>query len=153
MNHRRNMPPIPIPLRSTDFWASRKWDEVSYMNTPPNSLDSHKCYSYPCFLCHKEHYTPPNSFVSKSYICMDKKSMILSNSFEDKNDDSSENDRVDIEEDDIFEMKIEENTVEMNVTSETNGEMYFDMVYESIDDLPDFVFEDIAMDLMAKNEL
>ena len=146
------MPPIPIPLRSTDFWAGRKWDEVTYMNTPPNSLDSHKCYSYPCFLCHKEHYTPPNSFVSKSYICMDKKSMILSNSFEDKNNDSSENDSVDMEEEDIFEMKIEENTVEMNVKSEANGEMHFDMVYESIDDLPDFVFEDIAMDLMAKNE-
>ena len=78
--------------------------------------------------------------------------MILSNSFEDKNNDSSENDSVDMEEEDIFEMKIEENTVEMNVKSEANGEMHFDMVYESIDDLPDFVFEDIAMDLMAKNE-
>ena len=144
MNHRRNMPPIPIPLRSTDFWTGRKWDEVSYMNTPPNSLDSHKCYSYPCFLCHKEHYTPPNSYVSKSYICMDKKSMIMSNSFEDKNIELEDDEVVNAEEEeDIFEMKIE-NRAE---------EMHFDMVYESIDDLPDFVFEDIAMDLMAKNEL
>ena len=153
MNHRRNMPPIPIPLRSTDFWAGRKWDEVSYMNTPPDSLDSHKCYSYPCFLCHKEHYIPPNSFVSKSYICMDKKSMIMSNSFEDSHIEANEADILNAEEEDIFEMKIDEKEEENSVTSKVNGEMHFNMVYESIDDLPDFVFEDIAMDLMARNEL
>jgi hypothetical protein len=115
MNDR--MPPIPIPLRNSEFWAGRKWDEESYMTTE----EPHKCYSYPCFICHKEHYTPPDKFVSKSYICMSTM--------------RDEPEAVAVAESEPPETtKIEE--------------MKFDVVYESIDDLPECVFGDIAIDLL-----
>ena len=79
--------------------------------------------------------------------------MIMSNSFEDSHIEANEADILNAEEEDIFELKIDEKEEENSVTSKVNGEMHFNMVYESIDDLPDFVFEDIAMDLMARNEL
>ena len=85
---------------------------------------------------------------------MDKEKMIMTNNFEDCHNESHKMDTLKSTEENIFEMKIDDKTeIEMNAVNEENGEMYFDMVYESINDLPDFVFEDIAMDLMTRNEV
>lgn len=179
-NFNSSMPPIPIPMRSPRYFSGKQWDETQYMNSPPNSMEQHKCYSYPCHICHRNQFSPPSILLAKSYICMDKKPMLLgkninttipaTSSYHIKDDKENEYDddaELEFKMDDCGYIDFidgvkpitEANTKPPSPLvlvddkhEEPHMEFEFDVIYESIDDLPASVFEDIALSLLEQQE-
>ena len=183
------MQSTPIPISkymgsNSEFATHNEFNfNGAYDNTSYNHLynNEHRCLSYPCYFCNSNMYKNKSysSIFSRSYICVDKRLTVLSNSLsssqgeeeeeeqeqeqetetfldgsfqvlpKEKQDDDSEeymmNPLVPYKDDDT---DSNSGTIEHSKSNDNIEEMNMDMIYESIDELPVSVFEDIAQDLL-----
>ena len=159
------MSSIPVPIKQSRYEACDNLFDFSndYTN------QRHQCYSYPCYICQANIYQSKESFypptISRSYICVDKKLSQISGSYDEKDENIKENYNNDKESiDGSFHVlsnsdnEIKNNNTEQLDDNENNNNTIdepmfeMDMMYESIDDLPESVFTSIAMNLMEQCE-
>ena len=155
------MSSIPVPIKQSRYEAGDNLFDFSN----DYSSQRHQCYSYPCYICQANMYQSKESFyppiISRSYICVDKKLSQISGSYDEKDENIKENYSIDKEPNygsfhvlSNSDDEIKNNTEQYDDENNNNHEPMFemDMMYESIDDLPESVFTSIAMNLMEQCE-
>lgn len=155
------MSSIPVPIKQSRYEAGDNLFDFS--DDSPGQ--KHQCYSYPCYICQANIYKSKESFypppVSRSYICVDKKLSQQFGSYDDKDENNKDNYTNDNQQvDGSFHVLNNIVNEQENITDKYDDEdnnidepmFEMDMMYESIDDLPESVFTGIAAELMEQCE-